>query len=205
MRRAAPLLIGIALGLGAIVLAWTSRLPRDVRPGAGRPPASPAAATRPVPGVSPRDLETLWARSLAVPVLGLAADELRDSFAESRRDHTHEAIDIFAPRGTPVVAADDGQIAKLLTSVRGGLTIYEFDPSSTYCYYYAHLDAYALGILEGATVRKGKTIGYVGTTGNAPPRTPHLHFAVFKLGPEKRWWKGTAINPFTLWTRPKVD
>jgi murein DD-endopeptidase MepM/ murein hydrolase activator NlpD len=89
-------------------------------------------------------------------------------------------------------------VEKLFTSKRGGLTIYLFDPAGVYCYYYAHLDHYA-DIGEGQHVRRGQVIGYVGTTGNAPPNTPHLHFAVFKLGPEKRWWQGTPLDPFLIW------
>jgi murein DD-endopeptidase MepM/ murein hydrolase activator NlpD len=116
----------------------------------------------------------------------------------------HEAIDLPAPRGTPVVAVDDGIIKKLFTSVPGGLTVYQFDRDSTYCYYYAHLDRYAEGLKEGATVKKGDRLGYVGTTGNAPPNTPHIHFTVFRLGPEKRWWEGTPINPYPLWILPEV-
>jgi peptidoglycan LD-endopeptidase LytH len=91
-------------------------------------------------------------------------------------------------------------VRKLFTSRYGGFTVYQFDPSETYCYYYAHLDRYAEGLAEGHLVRQGQRIGYVGTTGNAPPQTPHLHFAIFKLGPERRWWEGVAINPFRVWS-----
>ena len=98
-----------------------------------------------------------------------------------------------------MVAVDDGSIAKLFTSVPGGLTIYLFDPEGLYCYYYAHLDGYAAGLANGQTIRRGDLLGYVGTTGNAPPGTPHLHFGISRLGPEKQWWKGTPLNPFPLW------
>jgi murein DD-endopeptidase MepM/ murein hydrolase activator NlpD len=94
---------------------------------------------------------------------------------------------------------DDGRVVKLFTSVRGGLTVYQFDPTETFCYYYAHLDRYAPALEQGMRLRKGALVGYVGTTGNAPRDTPHLHFTVFKLGKEKRWWEGTAINPFPVW------
>jgi len=134
-------------------------------------------------------------RRLAVPVEGVRAADLRDTFADGRPGHRHEAIDIAAPRGTAVLAADDGTVVKLFTSVPGGLTIYQFDPDSRYAYYYAHLDRYADGIVEGMKVRRGDVIGYVGTTGNAPPDAPHLHFAVFRLGAERRWWQGEAIDP----------
>ena len=106
----------------------------------------------------------------------------------------------MAPRGTPVLAADDGVVKKLFTSVPGGLTVYEFDPDQRYCYYYAHLDSYASGLREGQHLRRGALVGHVGTTGNAPKDAPHLHFAIFLLEPEKRWWKGTPINPYPVLT-----
>jgi murein DD-endopeptidase MepM/ murein hydrolase activator NlpD len=105
----------------------------------------------------------------------------------------------MAPRGTPVRAVEDGTIAKLFESRGGGgLTIYQFDPSETFCYYYAHLDGYALGIREGQTVRRGQVIGYVGSTGNASPDAPHLHFTIFQLTPERKWWKGEPLNPYPV-------
>ncbi len=104
----------------------------------------------------------------------------------------------MAPRGTPVLAADDGTIEKLFLSKPGGITIYEFDPTRRYSYYYAHLDSYAKGLKEGMPVKRGEEIGIVGSTGDASPNAPHLHFAIFVLGPEKQWWKGTAINPYPI-------
>jgi murein DD-endopeptidase MepM/ murein hydrolase activator NlpD len=97
-----------------------------------------------------------------------------------------------------VRAVEDGRIVRLLTSDHGGLTVYQFDPAARYCYYYAHLDAYADGLVEGQEVERGDVIGYVGTTGNAPEDTPHLHFAVFVLGPERHWWEGTPVDPYPL-------
>ena len=116
-------------------------------------------------------------------------------FADARGGRPHEALDIAAPRGTPVHAVDDGNVAKLFTSVPGGLTVYQFDPSGRIAYYYAHLDRYADGLKEGAALRRCDVIGYVGSTGNASAEAPHLHFAVFGLGLERRWWEGVAINP----------
>jgi murein DD-endopeptidase MepM/ murein hydrolase activator NlpD len=145
------------------------------------------------------DYARLKTRGLLIPVRGVDASQIRDNFSEMRGGRVHEAIDILAPRGTPVVAVDDGVVEKLFTSAQGGLTVYQFDADRAYCYYYAHLDRYADGLKERMAVKKGDVIGYVGTTGNAPPGTPHLHFTVFKLGPEKQWWKGTAVNPFPLW------
>jgi len=135
-------------------------------------------------------------RPLAIPVEGVTLAELRDSFDDGRPGHRHEAIDIAAPRGTRVLAVDDGTLVKLFASVPGGLTIYQFDPDSRFAYYYAHLDRYADGLREGKRLRRGEVIGYVGTSGNAARDAPHLHFAVFRLGPERRWWQGEPINPF---------
>jgi murein DD-endopeptidase MepM/ murein hydrolase activator NlpD len=133
-------------------------------------------------------------------VQGITRDKLIDSFRDTReRIRQHEALDIPAPRGTPVLAVEDGTIEKLFTSERGGLTIYEFDPTRTYAYYYAHLDAYAPGLKERDAVRRGEVIGFVGTTGNAPANAPHLHFAFFILTAERNWWKGTALNPYDVW------
>jgi murein DD-endopeptidase MepM/ murein hydrolase activator NlpD len=138
-------------------------------------------------------------RDLAMPVDGIDGDDLRDTFHEARAgSRPHEAIDIMAPRGTPVRAVRDGHIEKLFTSDAGGLTIYQFEPSGIYAYYYAHLDGYASGLREGQPVRRGEILGYVGSTGNASPDAPHLHFAIFRLGPERRWWDGLPLNPYPL-------
>jgi murein DD-endopeptidase MepM/ murein hydrolase activator NlpD len=104
----------------------------------------------------------------------------------------------MAPKGTPVVAVDDGRVAKLFHSALGGITIYQFDPTEHFTYYYAHLDHYASGLVEGANVKRGEVIGFVGTTGNAPKNAPHLHFTVFRLGSDKRWWTGKAVNSYAF-------
>ena len=146
------------------------------------------------------DVAGLLEKDLLLPVAGVATSELRSSFVEARGGgtRTHEAIDILAARGTAVYATQDGRIAKLFTSAAGGLTIYQFDSEEQYCFYYAHLDAYAPNLTDGQTVRRGQTLGYVGTTGNAPESTPHLHFAIFKLDAEKRWWAGEPLDPFLV-------
>jgi murein DD-endopeptidase MepM/ murein hydrolase activator NlpD len=104
----------------------------------------------------------------------------------------------MAPRGTPVYAVDSGVVKKLFTSRAGGLTVYQFDSQQVYCYYYAHLDRYATGIAEGKALGRGDVIGYVGSTGNADPAAPHLHFGITRIGPEKRWWGGEPINPYPI-------
>jgi murein DD-endopeptidase MepM/ murein hydrolase activator NlpD len=147
---------------------------------------------------------TLGREPLVMPVQGARATDLRDTFEDARGPtRRHEAIDIAAPRGTPVVAAVDGSIEKLFTSKQGGLTVYEFDRDRGYCYYYAHLDRYAEGLREKQLVHRGDRLGYVGSTGDASPEAPHLHFTIFRLGPEKQWWIGSPVNPypFLLGTR----
>ena len=140
--------------------------------------------------------DSIASKQLLFPVKGFDIGKIRDTFDERRGEAKHEALDIMAKRGTPVVAVEDGRIAKLFKSVPGGLTIYQFDASGGYAFYYAHLDGYAPGLKEGAQVKRGDVIAYVGSTGNAAPDAPHLHFAIFKLGPERKWWKGEAINPY---------
>ena len=145
------------------------------------------------------DYLALATHHLVMPVTGVTAKEIQDSYTDPRSSgRSHQATDILAPRNTPVVAVDDGTIRKLFTSVRGGLTVYQFDPTETYCYYYAHLDHYAPGIKADMPVRRGQLLGYVGTTGDAPPDTPHLHFEITHLLPDKKWWHGTNINPYPL-------
>src|SRR3984957_1725937 len=117
---------------------------------------------------------------IGLPVEGLTAASVRDTFDEIHSGHPHEAIDLAAPKGTPVHAVVSGVIRKLFLSKPGGNTIYEFDDEGVYCYYYAHLDRYAEGLREGSRVERGDVIGFVGSTGNANERTPHLHFAIFQ-------------------------
>ena len=134
----------------------------------------------------------------APPIVGLTSADLHDTFDQLRGVTRHEAIDIMKPRGTPVHAVVDGTIAKLFLSKPGGNTIYLFDEAGEFCYYYAHLDRYAPNLREGMHVSRGQVIAFVGFTGNASPEAPHLHFTIFQLGPEKRWWKGTPINPYPI-------
>lgn len=135
---------------------------------------------------------------IAIPVLGIARGDLKPTFDQARAGHVHHALDILAPRGTPVVASVDGTIRKLFTSRAGGITIYQFDGDEALVYYYAHLDRYAGGVGEGMRVRQGDVIGYVGTTGNAPAKTPHLHYSIARLTPAKTWWEGEAIDPYPI-------
>jgi murein DD-endopeptidase MepM/ murein hydrolase activator NlpD len=180
---------------------------------AAKPEAAKPAATKPeakdkvssnLPAVrDPGDTEgarLLAQRSLQLPVVGIQPTALSDMYEQTRGSRKHEAIDILAPLGTPVVAVDDGRIAKLFNSKPGGLTVYQFDPEARLAYYYAHLQRYA-DLREGLPVKRGDLIGYVGTSGNADVNTPHLHFAVFKLGNPPRWWEGAPVNPYPALSR----
>ena len=151
-----------------------------------------AAAYSPSPSPSP-SLSTSRSTGLYIPVVGIERTQLHDNFYEGRVGHIHDALDIMAARGTPVIAAVDGTIRKLYTSRDGGRTIYEFDSAETRSYYYAHLDRYG-SVAEGQQVHAGDVIGYVGSTGNAT--TPHLHFGIAVLTPEKKWWKGEWVDPY---------
>jgi len=147
---------------------------------------SQAAATQPV---------AASAAGLIVPVAQVAPAALADTWGQARsQGRTHEGIDILAPRGTPVLAAVDGRIAKFFVSERGGITIYQFDASQRFVYYYAHLDRRADGLAEGDVVRQGDVIAFVGQTGNAP--VPHLHFEIQRLTAERHWWEAASLNPY---------
>ena len=200
--------------------SWTGGAPRPdeaARPEAAPRPASPVEALRPsaketpaavetpaptsavIPSIGTDPVQVLIDRRLEVPVQGAKREDLRPMFDEQRgSSRRHEAIDMLSPRHTPVVAVEDGTIARLFLSDAGGITVYQFDPTSTFCYYYAHLQAYADGLKEGDRVKRGDVIGYVGTTGNAPKDTPHLHFAIFQLTDMKQWWQGTPIDPYKV-------
>lgn len=164
------------------------------------PAAAPAAPKLAPDFASQADYRALAERRLTIPVAGTMASHLMNTFDDDRGggSRAHQALDIMAPRGTPVVAVEDGKVEKLFDSAAGGLTVYQFDPTRTYSYYYAHLDRYADDLVEGKLVKRGEVIGYVGFTGNASPEGPHLHFAIFKLGPEKRWHEGVPLNPFPV-------
>jgi murein DD-endopeptidase MepM/ murein hydrolase activator NlpD len=175
------------------------RLVPAVRPNAVPPPPRLVEkGDQTVAHIGLEPIADLRNRHLEIPVRGVSHEGLHDSFSDIRGLGRHEAIDILAPRNTPVVAVEDGTIAKLFESKAGGTTIYQFDPTGSYAYYYAHLEHYAAGLAEGARVHRGDVLGYVGTSGNAPKDTPHLHFAIVKLDEDKKWWKGAALNPYDV-------
>ena len=210
MRSVLMFLSGFIAGmLFLIVLLWSHGSLRTVR-AAGNgaaaealPAREPIAAAPAKTPAAPPEVRASQQRptGLILPIQGVDPSKILDTFEQIRGQGRHEAVDIMAPRGTPVLAVEDGTVEKLFESKRGGTTIYQFDPTCTWSYYYAHLDRYALGIAQGAKLRKGQVIGYVGSTGDASPEAPHLHFAIFKLGPEKHWWQGTPINPYPILVR----
>ena len=169
-------------------------------------PSSDAASTPPAASDAPAGYSlgttaeaTLASHDLILPVAGVSPDQLQDSFNAPREGNRfHHAIDIMAPRGTPVLAADDGRVLRVSSNTLGGLTVYTIDRSGQFVYYYAHLEGYARGLKAGRIVFKGDTLGFVGTTGDAPDNAPHLHFQILRMPPNGKYWEGDPIDPFPL-------
>jgi murein DD-endopeptidase MepM/ murein hydrolase activator NlpD len=180
------------LPLGLLLAVWLGVALHAAPDSWGQPSgqAAPACAEEPT--------EALRQRALAFPLPEAYRGPHTNTFGERRGDRPHEAMDIPAPRHTPVRAVDAGMIAKLFVSAAGGLTIYQFDSTACYAFYYAHLEGYAAELAEGQTVHRGQVLGYVGTSGNAPAETPHLHFAIFHLHASQHWWEGTPIDPYPV-------
>ena len=199
MRRAGILatILLTAIVTAALTSAfWFVAFNRGALTTEQREPAPPAEPQRPALVVGPG--------GLAIPVAGIRAEQLQDTYTQSRAGgaRVHNAIDIVAPRGTPVVAAAPGTVEKLFFSRGGGgITAYVRSPDRQWIYYYAHLDAYAPGLREGQNVRQGDPIGTVGSTGNANPAGPHLHFAVHRMAQGEDWHEGIAVNPYPLLAR----
>jgi murein DD-endopeptidase MepM/ murein hydrolase activator NlpD len=166
----------------------------------------PIARPKPQPPAEPQRPElVVGPGGLAVPVAGIRPAQLQDTYTQSRAGgaRVHNAIDIMAPRGTPVIAAAAGTVEKLYFSQGGGgISAYVRSPDRQWIYYYAHLDAYAPGLREGQRVAQGDAIGTVGFTGNANPAGPHLHFAVHRMADGEDWHEGTAVNPYPLLAGP---
>jgi murein DD-endopeptidase MepM/ murein hydrolase activator NlpD len=149
---------------------------------------------------------TYASSGLVIPVVGIGAAQLADTYTQSRGggSRVHNAIDIMAPRGTPVVSASDGSVEKLYFSRGGGgITAYVRSPDARWLHYYAHLDSYAPGLREGQRIRRGDPIGTVGISGNASPSGPHLHYAIYRMSPGERWWQGAPINPYPQLARTR--
>lgn len=145
---------------------------------------------------------------LAIPVQGIKPNQLSDTYTQARAGgaRTHDAIDIMAAEGTPVLAAADGTVEKLYFSDGGGgITVYVRSPDQRWTYYYAHLQGYAPGLAEGQRVRRGQVIGRVGSTGNAIRSGPHLHFAINRMQPGEKWYNGSPVNPYPLLAGKKAS
>ena len=149
------------------------------------------------------DFEYLRARRILVPLLGADMSKVYDTFNDPRDggERVHRAIDILAPRGTPILSADDGRILRMSTNALGGICMYTVDPEGRIVYYYAHMDHYNDAMSPGREIVKGDTLGYVGTTGNAPKNTPHLHFQVMRWPADGKYWNGEPIDPYELLVR----
>ena len=190
----------------------TAEKPAEAKPASRANPPSSAGATsggvplmtvseyRPAGSTSASaDVEYLRSRQMMVPVAGADMTRVEDSFNDPRDgERVHRAIDILAPRGTPILSADDGRIVRMTTSTLGGISMYTVDPEQRIVYYYAHMDHYNEAMTPGKTISKGDTLGFVGTTGNAPKNTPHLHFQVMRWPADGKYWNGEPINPFDL-------
>jgi murein DD-endopeptidase MepM/ murein hydrolase activator NlpD len=181
--------IVIALMLFAVLLRFGSavvRAPEPAAPPSAPPPQLPAAAETTTSG-------------LVIPVAGVRADQLVDTFGDPRgTDRNHQALDIMAPHGTPVLAAAGGTVEKVFESELGGHTIYMRSPDKKWVFYYAHLDSYAPDLREGSYLPAGQVIGAVGSTGDADPAGPHLHFEIKRMQPGQGPHDGEPINPFPL-------
>jgi murein DD-endopeptidase MepM/ murein hydrolase activator NlpD len=199
MRRSFGILLSLLCGACARQRIATLPVPQAPSPAqrvvlAGAPTTLGRAAVS-----ATETVNYILARGMAIPVAGRTVEQLQDTFDEGRSSgRVHRALDILAPRGTPVLAADSGRILRVKFNALGGNTIYATDPLGRVVYYYAHLDAYRPGLAEGAAVARGDTLGFVGTTGNAPKDTPHLHFQVMRMPPDGKYWDGEAINPYPL-------
>lgn len=167
-----------------------------------KPVAAQVKASGPLADSLKSPVLELREKGLLFPVADLSIDGLRDTFREPRSgSRIHNALDIPAPRGRPVLSADAGRVLKLHRSAAGGLMVYTTDASERFIYYYAHLDHYRDGLREGTQLARGDTIGFVGTTGNAPANVPHLHFAILRSDNITRWSRGTPINPFKVFAK----
>lgn len=170
-------------------------------PAAPEPTLAGSPAAPPAPAASMEamtDVDYLRARRLVVPVAGADMARVPDTFLDARDggERVHRAIDILAPRGTPILAADDGKILRMSTNTLGGITMYTVDPSNRIVYYYAHMDRYNDAMYAGRAITRGDTLGFVGTTGNAPKDTPHLHFQIMRWPADGKYWNGDPIDPF---------
>jgi murein DD-endopeptidase MepM/ murein hydrolase activator NlpD len=189
--------------------AAPSASPSPVSSPEPQPSASPAPSGSPSADAAPRPPDSQGntaqasgdpLQGLLIPVAGIRPEQLQDTFKDARSEgRVHDAIDIIAPRNTPVLAAADGRIVRLFQSVKGGTTLYQLASADEHVvFYYAHLERYADGVADGHFARRGETIGYVGDSGNATPGNTHLHFQIYRVADPKRFWTGDNLNPYPL-------
>ncbi|HEU5173152.1 MAG TPA: M23 family metallopeptidase [Gemmatimonadaceae bacterium] len=206
-RSAAPLVLVVVAVVAALATAVArvgdpSPSPVDAPRSSAlaAPDRVPTALTAGAPGdIAAAEAAAALGGSLVVPVAGVSPEALRGTFDDRRGGgRRHEAIDIMAPRGTPVVSATGGRLLRLHRSRAGGLMVYAADTADRLILMYAHLDRYARDLVAGMPLRRGQLLGYVGSTGNASASAPHLHFAIARGEPSRRWWSGTAVDPFPL-------
>jgi len=183
LKARLPILITVALSIVNVAPAADLNIPVAAWPKFEFPHVSPPKLNLP---------------GLQLPIEDFNYAKLRSQFLDHRRGHTHHAIDLMNPRGTPVVAVTEGYVKKLSRSKKGGISVYLFDAKEQLCFFYGHLDKYVKGLVEGMAVRPGQVLGFVGSTGNAKKSSPHLHFAISEVGPEKKWSGGKAIDPFPV-------
>jgi murein DD-endopeptidase MepM/ murein hydrolase activator NlpD len=183
---------GLAALLLVLAIAYLSMVRITIQP---RDQARPAMAPAQRIEAEPVDRQPL-----VLPVAGITRRQLSDTWGDSRGGgaRQHNAIDIMAPRGTPVLAAASGRVEKRFESGDGGHTLYVRLPDGRTVHYYAHLDRYLAN--EGQVVRQGQPIATVGDTGSATG-TPHLHFEIKTMRPGERWWQGANVNPYPLLMR----
>ncbi len=192
-------LVALALLAGCLPQPAARQAPPPRR---AQPPAAATAAKPPL-AAPPSDAEVLRARRLVIPVAGVTRDRIPDTFDAPRAGgRRHNATDIMARRGTPVLAADDGRVISMRRNPSGGITLYATDEEARFVYYYAHLSGYREGVREGTKLAKGDVIGYVGTSGNAPENAPHLHFQLMRMPADGKYWAGAPIDarPFLVET-----
>ena len=200
-------------GVGLPLLLFTTACAAALRPlppmaPLPEPPAespAPAETRADAPVVAEYDPDVAWLRDrgLLVPVAGIGPAQIADTFNDARDGaRRHNAVDILAPRGTEVLAAEDGVVLRVGTNALGGNVVWTSDAGRRFAFYYAHLEGWSRGLREGLTVSRGDVIGYVGTSGNAPQHTPHLHFQVLRIADAKRYANGTPLNPLPFFTQP---
>ena len=204
MRTFATAVVTVILTSAFWIFYFNIATPAEVSPAGEKVTIDPPLQ----PPVTIAEGVTVGPAGLAVPVQGIKPEQLTDTYTQARAGgaRTHDAIDIMAPEGTPVVAAADGTVEKLFFSKGGGgITAYVRSPDTRWTYYYAHLQGYAPGLAEGQKVRRGQLVGRVGHTGNANPAGPHLHFAINRMEPGQSWWQGSPINPYPLLAGKKTS